>query len=116
MSTHGGGQGAEEVIAPEELAARLQAGERPALLDTRSPREFRVARLPGAVLIPWDELRARLDQVPAAREEELIVYCEHGIRAAVAEELLMLAGWKRVVHLHGDMAVWRALGLPVEQG
>lgn len=112
MITHG----ADAQIGPKELAARLEAGEGPALLDTRSLREFQNARIPGAVLIPNSELAERLADLPAGQDEELIVYCAHGIRAAVAEDFLRAAGWTRLVHLQGDMTVWRALGLPIERG
>ena len=111
-----GVHGADETIRPEQLADRLEAGERPKLLDTRSEREFHRSRVPGAVLIPHKELPDRLDEVPAAKDEELIVYCEAGVRAAVAEEFLREQGWTKLVHLHGDMATWRALRLPVEEG
>lgn len=108
--------GADQEIGPEELAARLAAGEQPALLDTRSVREFQNARIPGAVLIPYAELADRLTEIPGARDEELIVYCAHGIRAAVAEDFLRSLGWTRLVHLQGDMTAWRTLGLPIERG
>ena len=111
-----GVHGADATIRPEDLAARLAAGATPKLLDTRSEREFHRSRVPGAVLIPHRELPDRLAEVPAAKDEELIVYCEAGVRAAVAEEFLREMGWTRLVHLHGDMAVWRALRLPVEEG
>ena len=109
-------RGADLQIGPEELAARLEAGEQLSLLDTRSAREFQNARIPGAVLIPYAELPDRLAEIPGERDEELIVYCAHGIRAAVAEDFLRSLGWTRLVHLQGDMTAWRMLGLPIERG
>lgn len=108
--------GADLQIGPEELAARLESGEQPALLDTRSAREFQNARIPGAVLIPYAELADRLEDIPGRRDGELIVYCAHGIRAAVAEDLLRTLGWTHLVHLQGDITAWRTLGLPIERG
>ena len=51
-----------ERVIRSERGARSEKGER----EFRSEREFRNARIPGAVLIPWDELPRRLDEVPRA--------------------------------------------------
>ena len=51
---------------------------RPLLVDVRMPSEFAAGHIPGAVNVPLDELRRRLDQLPADRE--LAVYCQVGQR------------------------------------
>ena len=48
-----------ELIDPERLAGRLQAGEELTLLDVRDADEFAAGHIPGAVHIPYGELRAQ---------------------------------------------------------
>ena len=102
-------------IRGDELAARLGAGDAPLILDVRTPEEYEAGRVPGAINIPHTELAARLDELgPGARDHEVMVYCESGGRAAVAEALLRDAGYGRIVHLEGDMSAWRREQRPCE--
>ena len=73
-------------ISPAELKARLDAGPPIDVLDVREEWEHALGALPGARLIPMDELPRHLDEL--SRERELVVYCHHGIRSAAAVEWL----------------------------
>ena len=90
-------------ITPEDLRARLDAGTAPALLDVREPWEHELATLPGARLIPMDQLEGRVDEVEPGRE--VVVYCHHGVRSAA------VVGWLRhlgvpAVNLAGGIDAW----------
>lgn len=65
-------------------------GERPFLLDARTAPEFASGHIPGAVNIPVDDLRSRLDEVP--RGGEVAVYCQVGQRGYLATRILQQAG------------------------
>ena len=93
----------EAEITPEALRARLDAGRAPALLDVREPWEHAICALPGARLVPFPELPARLDELE--REREVVVYCHHGIRSAIAVELLRQLGVP-AVNLRGGIDAW----------
>lgn len=67
------------------------AAERPLLLDVRTPKEYLSGHLPGAVNIPVDELRSRLDEIP--RERNIATYCQVGQRGYLATRILMQAGF-----------------------
>jgi len=62
------------------------------ILDVREPDEFRLGAIPGAVNIPLDQLRKRLDELP--REREIVTYCYVGLRSYIAARILMQRGWK----------------------
>ena len=47
-------------VAPAELAALLSPSDAPLLLDVRTPEEFAAGHVPGATLVPVQELEARL--------------------------------------------------------
>ena len=84
------------------------------ILDVRSREEFAAAHIPGAVNIPHDQLTERIDRLPLAKSDEVVVHCERGGRAAVAEKILTDAGYTHVRDLKGQMQVWQANGLPIE--
>ena len=89
---------------PVELAAYIEAGHAPVLLDVREQWEWEVCRLPGAVLIPMRELPARLDELdPTA---ETVVICHHGVRSYHAARYLETVGFGNVVNLSGGVAAW----------
>lgn len=101
-------------ITPEELAQRIDGGDPPFILDVRSAEEFEAGHIPGAVNIPHTELAARIDDLPAASAEELVVHCERGGRAAAAADILGGAGYSGIRDLNGHMLAWREGGYPVE--
>lgn len=61
------------------------------LLDVRTPDEFGRGHIEGALNIPVDELRDRLDEID--KEKEVIEYCAVGLRGHVAERILSQNGF-----------------------
>jgi len=81
----------------EEPAGRI------ALVDVREPREFAVARLPGAVNIPVGELQARMGPLPGGR---VVFVCRSGARSLNAAALASRAGVEDIAHLEGGLLAW----------
>ncbi len=75
------------------------------VVDVRSPREFSAGHVDGALNIPVDELRERLDELP---DEKLLLLCEVGKRAYYATRMLRQLGYD-AENLSGGMKTWRAL-------
>lgn len=73
------------------------------LLDVRTRSEFNQSHIPGALNIPVDELRDRLDEVP----ERVIVYCRVGARAHVAQSYLRSLGYD-AISLDGGILTYEA--------
>ncbi|MCD6640734.1 MAG: FAD-dependent oxidoreductase [Nocardioides sp.] len=94
--------GTERTVQWHELDALLASGA--TLVDVRSPQEFAHGAIPGAVNVPVDELRDRLDELP---EGPLVVHCRVGLRGHVAARLLAQHG-RDVVNLDGGYLTWRA--------
>jgi len=101
-------------ISRSDLAARIEAGSPPPIVDVRSQSEFSEAHVPGAVHIPFYSMLSRSDELPTRDEEPLVVYCEHGPRAGLARVGLWMAGAGEVRFLEGHMSAWKADGLAVE--
>ncbi|MFQ5683745.1 MAG: rhodanese-like domain-containing protein [Candidatus Binatia bacterium] len=103
-------------INQDQLITRLSSDNPPLLLDVRTPQEFAIDHIPGAVNIPYDQLPNRLAELGLSKNRELVVYCETGGRAAIAEATLRKAAFQDVLHLEGDMSHWRRHGHPIEHG
>src|ERR671917_1947056 len=90
-----------ETIAPRELKERLDAGDRPELLDVREPWEFELARIEGSRLISMGELAERVSELdPAA---ETVVICHHGARSAYVTQALDRYGLEVAYNLEGGL-------------
>lgn len=91
-------------LRPAELAAYLQAGHTPVLLDVREHWEDALCRIPGAVLIPMGELPGRVQELNP--DAETVVICHHGVRSYHAARYLESLGFGDVVNLSGGVAAW----------
>jgi len=91
-------------MTPRELKERMAGGWRPWLLDVREPWEYSTAQIQPATLIPLGELAHRVSEVP--RDQEIVVYCHHGMRSARAVSMLRHAGWEKVYNLSGGIERW----------
>ena len=92
---------------PSDLVARLEGGDSPVILDVRSGWEFGRGRIPGAVRVPFWRVSRHLNLIPVRRDDEIVVYCGYGPRAAWAAAMLKRAGFSRVSLLRGHWARWR---------
>ncbi len=101
-------------ITPAELAERIASHSAPLILDVRSPREFASGHIPGARNIPFTELGTRLSELELSEDDEVVVLCEVGGRAAVAEAVLRANGYSNVRRLTGHMKAWREGGYRIE--
>jgi rhodanese-related sulfurtransferase len=99
-------------LDPETAHQELRTDPTLRLLDVRTPDEYASHRLPNALLVPVQELRARLSELdPAAN---WLVHCEHGRRSIFACELLAAAGFTQLANLRGGLAHWAGQGLPLD--
>jgi rhodanese-related sulfurtransferase len=101
-----------EAVTRAELLDRARAGDL-VIVDVRPGNEFAAGHLPGAVNIPHGELAARIAELSAARERDIVVYCRTGVRSGQALEVLDKAGFKRLFHLKGDYTRWSEEKRPV---
>src|ERR1041385_3374454 len=82
-------------ISPDELRALLAGASKPRLLDVREPEEFEESRIEGCVLIPLGELENRAE-AELSKDDDLVVYCAHGVRSMHAAMFLKSRGFKKV--------------------
>jgi len=75
------------------------------LVDVRSEGEHARGSIPGSILIPVDDLRDRLAEVPPG---PVVVHCAVGVRGHTAVRVLLQHGWDDVRNLDGGYRTWAA--------
>lgn len=101
-------------IGADELMSRIEAETAPTILDVRTPEEFAAGHVPGAINIPYTELEERYSELELESSDELVVYCQSGRRAAIAEAALSELGFTNVWDLDGHIAAWKQAERPLE--
>jgi rhodanese-related sulfurtransferase len=96
-------------ITVDELASLLDDGAR--LVDVREPDEWRIARVPGAVLVPLATVPDRLDEFPEG--ETTFVICRSGARSMRACEYAAARG-RGAVNVAGGTLAWIESGRAVD--
>lgn len=97
-------------ITPNELSEELFKGETK-LVDVRTPLEYSEVHIDGATLMPLDKLRPE-----ELKDDNCVVICRSGKRAATAADKLKQAGCEKVRVLEGGMMAWEQQGHPVNRG
>jgi rhodanese-related sulfurtransferase len=91
-------------ISPQELQTRLEQKRPTVLLDVRDEWETRLCRLQNSSHIPIEEIELRTDELD--RDDEIVVYCHHGIRSAAVANYLRGLGFAKAVNLAGGLDQW----------
>src|SRR5262249_35230654 len=103
-------------ITPTALNERLAKHDASVVvLDVRTPEKFAQAHVPGAINIPYDALAARKDQLTAAKDKDVVLYCRTGRRAKIAADTLEANGFARLLQLEGNIEGWEGAKLPVDK-
>jgi rhodanese-related sulfurtransferase len=95
-----------EEITPQDLKTRLDRNDRPVLVDVRDDWETKLCRLENALHIPMEELEFRAEELN--QQDEIVVYCHHGVRSAAVADYLRRLGFTRVRNLAGGLDAWAA--------
>ena len=76
------------------------------LVDVRTPDEFALGSITGAINIPLDEMRQRLAEIPTNRPVWL--FCGVGLRGYLASNILKANGYSEVRNLIGGLKTYNA--------
>ena len=107
---------APATIDSQDLSERLSSAAPPRVLDVRTPGEFETAHIAGAYNVPLDLLREHRDEIIKHLDDDVVLVCRSGQRAAQAEETLRTAGLDNVHILDGGITAWEAKGFAVNRG
>jgi rhodanese-related sulfurtransferase len=106
-------------LGPMEASDALRRGA--LLIDIRSESQrARDGLMPGATVVPRNELEWRLDPGSDYRDAELarpdaelVIVCNKGYQSSLAAATLKDMGFDRATDLDGGFQAWREAGLPV---
>lgn len=102
--------GVMPVVTWRELAAADRSEV--CLVDVRTPDEYALGTIDGAVNIPLDDLRGRLGEID--RDSDVIVFCAVGLRGYLAQRILLGRGYRRVRNLAGGYKTYSLATQKVE--
>jgi NADPH-dependent 2,4-dienoyl-CoA reductase/sulfur reductase-like enzyme/rhodanese-related sulfurtransferase len=95
-------RGISPAISPLVLREELKSNTPPLVIDVRDEREYDTENLEGAVNIPLEDLRERLEEIP--KDRPVVVHCSVGYRSYLAQQILQQNGWTNVRNLYGGFA------------
>ena len=81
------------------------------LIDVRTADEASLNSFPGAINIPLDDLRSRMDEIPTDRP--VYLFCGVGLRGYLASNILKGHGYKDVRNLIGGLKLYESAIKPV---
>jgi len=104
-------------ISPEEVNARVLAGEPMVFVDARNPKAWAESnrKIPGAVRAPANDVASHVKEID--KNATIIAYCDCPNAEASLEtaQALKAAGYRRVFALRGGFDAWAAAGYPMEE-
>lgn len=71
------------------------------LVDVRTQEEFIEKHIPGALLVPVDELESLAPEMMPDKGTTYIVYCRSGNRSASAAQMLIALGYQKIYDMGG---------------
>ena len=71
------------------------------ILDTRAQDEYDESHIPGAILIPHDQILAKAESVLTDKDQLILVYCRSGRRSKLAAKDLVKLGYTNIKEFGG---------------
>ena len=88
-------------ISQEEAKEIMDSMKEFVILDVRTKEEYDEKHIPGAVLIPNEEILERAEAELPDKEMTILVYCRSGNRSKTASEKLAGLGYTNVLEFGG---------------
>ena len=90
-------------ISSEEAQALMEKETGYIILDVRTKEEYDSGHIPGAVLLPNEEINGTRPEMLKDLDQVLLIYCRSGHRAGLAAEKLSKLGYRKVYNFGGVM-------------
>jgi sulfur-carrier protein adenylyltransferase/sulfurtransferase len=97
---------AGSTITASELKELLDSDKPTYLVDVREPAEWEIVRIPGATLIPKDEILRGDALATLPQDKQIVMYCKTGVRSAETLAAVKNAGFRDAVHVQGGVTAW----------
>jgi adenylyltransferase/sulfurtransferase len=97
---------AGSTITAAELKDLVDSDKPIYLVDVREPAEWEIVRIPGATLIPKDEILRGDALASLPQDRQIVMYCKTGVRSAETLAAVKNAGFADAVHVQGGVTAW----------
>jgi sulfur-carrier protein adenylyltransferase/sulfurtransferase len=97
---------AGSTITVNDLKELLDSDKPIELIDVREPAEWEIVHIPGAKLIPKDEILRGDALASLPQDRQIVMYCKTGVRSAETLAAVKNAGFKDAVHVFGGVTAW----------
>ena len=101
-----------QFLSPQQAQELMSRGEVD-VVDVRDPSEWADGHMPGARLVPLEQLRAA--PKAALPRDGVLFVCAAGMRSQTAARLAAAQGLTRVYSMNGGTRGWAKAGLPLVQ-
>lgn len=101
--------GTLETWTAEEVAVAFK-DNRIVLIDVRTPQEYALERIRGALLAPMQNFDPA--HLPRGGDQTLVLHCGSGVRSRKVAGMCLEAGFDRIAHLDGGFGAWKQAGQP----
>ena len=88
-------------ITAQQAKELMDTREDYVILDTRTQDEYDAGHIPGAILIPHDEILEKAESVLKEKDQLILVYCRSGRRSKLAAEDLVKLGYTNIREFGG---------------
>lgn len=88
-------------ISAKEAKEMITSGEYGIILDVRTLDEYNEGYIEGAILLPYNEIKAKAETMLYDKEEVILIYCRSGRRSKIATKELIDMGYKNVYDFGG---------------
>lgn len=90
-------------ISAEKAKEIIDTEEDEIVLDVRTEEEYNEGHIKGAVLLPDNEIKEKVEAVIPDKSKSVLVYCRSGRRSAAAAKELIDMGYTNVFDFGGIM-------------
>lgn len=105
-----------KTITVHELKSKMDAQPRLCLIDVRELYEWQEFHIPGAVLIPKDQISTDIGTKVTDKNQPIYLHCKGGVRSLHAAQNLLDLGYTEVYSVDGGIVAWATSGYPVKEG
>ena len=88
-------------ITAEEAKQIMDSEEGYIILDVREQDEYDAGHIPGAILIPYTQIKEKANEMLTDKDQLILVYCRSGRRSKIAAETLVELGYTNIKEFGG---------------
>ena len=103
-------------VSPYALKMEVNRDDAPVIIDVRTPAEFELFHIPGAVNVPYPASLAELALAAPDPSRPVVVVCMTGHRSPPVARQMQQGGYTNVRNLTWGMVAWKLFGGDTESG